>query len=77
MDDALPEDANPADDEDVDIDGLAGEEFAPGWLLAEGMMFGDFDPWLDSMPADVLTVPEDEIPPVVTDDEADFYASLH
>ena len=39
-------------------------------------MFGDFDPWLNFMPIDVLTVPEDEIPPVVTDDEADFYASL-
>ena len=79
IDDALPEEADPEDDddEDVDIDGLAGEEFAPGWLLAEGMMFGDFDPWLDFMLVDVLTVPEDEISPVVTDDEADFYASLH
>ena len=79
MDDALPEDADPDDDddEDVDIDGLAGEEFVPGWLLAEGMMFGDFDPWLDFMPADVLTIPKDEMPPVVTNDETNFYASLH
>ena len=77
IDDALPEEADleDDDDEDVDIDGLDGGEFAPGWLL-EGMMFGDFDPWFDCMPADMLTVPEDTIPPIVTDYEADFYASL-
>ena len=78
MDDALPDaDLDDDDDEDIDINGVTGEEFAPGRLLAEGMMFSDFDPWLNFMPADVLTVPEDEIPLVVTDDEADFYASIH
>ena len=55
---------------------VVGEEFVPGWLLDEGMMFGDFDPWLDFMPADLLIVLEDKMPPVDTDDEADFYASL-
>ena len=76
MDDALPDaDLDDDDDEDVDVDGVVGDEFAPGWLLAEGVMFSDFDPWLDFMPAHVLTVPEEEIPPVITNDEADFYAS--
>ena len=36
-------------------------------------MVDDFDMWLDAEPPEEVTLPDDEVPLVVTDDDEDFY----
>lgn len=36
-------------------------------------MVDDFDMWLDAEPPEEITLPDDEVPPVLSDDDEDFY----